>query len=182
MKITHTHNALQFKGFSNVVSNTFAEGDGISLSYMAMKLDNNEKPDLDTWKDIQRKLFKMDKTSDCIIFHCISRDNTDVFSLSDRSLNLHDALNPQDEKLMLKAYSLIASITKRLVLKDNPPEDAKLCLTVAELLKNLTQIIENKSIALTLTTQAAMKKVEHYKTANLINSLIDKNMKNYFRL
>lgn len=182
MKITHTNNSPQFQGFSNVVSHTFAEGEGVALSYMAMKLDNSEKPDLDTWNDIQKNLFKMDKTNDYIIFHCMSRDNTDVFSLSDRYLNLHDTKNQQDEKLMLKAYSLIASITKRLELKDNPPEDSRLCLTVAELLKNLTQIIENKSIALTLTTQAAMKKVEHYKTAHLINSLIDKNMKNYFRL
>lgn len=182
MKITQTNNSLQFKGFSNVVSNTYTEGNGVALSYMAMKLDNNEKPDLDTWKDIQKNLFKMDKTTDYIIFHCISRDNTDVFSLSNRCLNLHDTKNQQDEKLMLRAYSLIASITKRFGRKVNPSEDSKLCLTVAELLKNLTQIIENKSIALTLTTQAAMKKVEHYKTAHLINSLIDKNMKNYFRL
>lgn len=182
MNISPINNSIQFKAFSNVVSNTINGDNGVTFSYMAMKLDDKEKPDLMIWKDIQKNLFRLKNPSDYIIFHTLSTDNTDIFSASDRALDLNDTKNSQDEKLMIRAIDLIASLTRRISLSDLHPEDSNVYWVIAELYKNLSTLFENVSIAETLTTEAAMKKVKHCQTANLINSKIAKSMKNYFKL
>lgn len=182
MNISPINNSIQFKGYSNIVSNTSSDNNGTTFSYMAMKLDNVDHPDLDTWKEIQTKLFRMDKPSDYIIFHALGNNENNVFSASDRALNIYEVKSSQDERLMLKAYTLIASLTKRISSKDFHPEDSKLYLTVTELLKNLLNICENQTIASVLATEASLKRVEHFKTADLINSKIQKSMLQYFKL
>ncbi len=149
---------------------------------MAMKLDDREKPDLTTWKDIQKNLFHIENPSDYIVFHSLSTDSSDVFSASDRLLNLNDVKNNQDEKLMIRAFDLIASLTKRIASKDFHPEDSNIYFVIAELLKNLVTIFQNEELATAITTEAAMKQVKNYKPAELINSQIHKYMMNYFKL
>lgn len=182
MNIMSINNTPQFKGFSNIVSNTVYEENGTTFSYMAMKLNDKEKPDLKIWRDIQENLFQMKNPSDYIIFHTFSSDSLDVFSASDRALHLKDIKSSQDERLMLRAFDLIASLTRRISSRDFHPEDSSLYSVIAELYKNLAINFENIAFAEALTTEAVMKKVKHYKTAELINSQISKHMMNYFKL
>lgn len=171
-----------FKGYENLISHTIDQEEGGNFSFMAMKLNNNGEKDLDTWHTIQKNLFRIQKPSDYIIFHSLYDGEDSHYSALDRHLNLDQVKSREDERHMLSAFTLIASLTKRIVNTEFPPENSSLHLTMAELIKNLKNILQNETIAGSLAMEAAMKKVKHYKTAGLINNQISETMKRYFRL
>lgn len=177
-KITQTN----FKGYENLISHTINQEDGGNFSFMAMKLNNNIENDLDTWHGIQKNLFRIQKPSDYIIFHSLYDGEESHYSALDRHLDLNHVTNKNDEMLMLKTFSLMASLTKRIINTEFPPENSSLHLTMVELIKNLKTILQNETIAGSLAMEAAMKKVKHYKTAGLVNNQITESMKRYFKL
>ncbi len=176
-KISHTN----FKGFENVLSHTIDEGSGNTFSFMAMKLNNEDKNDLEIWQTIQKELFNIKTPSEYFIFHSLNRGKQVIFSVDDRLLDLNQAKNRKDEGLMLRTFDLIASITKRIIYSAHLPENKFIYLTLAELKNNLENIMEDKFLAGKLATEAAMKRIKHYKTAELMNPQTTRYVENYFK-
>ena len=89
-------------------------------------------------------------------------------------------LNVQKQlPLTLKAYTFLASLTKRISQEDAPPKDEKLNLVVDELRKF---IIKNYSaeFAQELVNDTKENLIDDSITAGLVNKQIDKNLKIYF--
>ena len=71
-----------FKGYSNIISLINAPIADKSISYIAMKLDNNEKKDLDKYIEIQKMKNQYNGSSDDILTFAYSynkRNGLDMF-------------------------------------------------------------------------------------------------------
>lgn len=185
MNISKIDTNISFRGYKNAVSYSIADDYKIfGFSYLALLLNNDDgKNDLDTWHDIQRKLFITNEPpSDYLILNLTKIDTEDMFILNGNPLRLDDIKSPQEERAILKAYTLLASLTKRISNTLHHPEDGKLYLTLVELVKDLSKIFIKPSDVQDLAMLGATKKVKHYKTADFINERITQKMTKYFKL
>ena len=172
-----------FSGYKNIVSNTVTE-DFCQISYMAMELDNDKTNDLDKWIEIQKKLLKIENPSKHLII------TTSLRPPNGRSFETRafQAIGPDEfvlnlniEKqlpLTLKAYTLLASITKRISEEggffDKEGLQSSFNVLKQAFTKNYGIDFANE------LTQGLLNKKEHTTTARLINKQIDKNLKIYF--
>ena len=184
MNINKINTNISFSGYKNLVSTNIPfEDKTVSFAYMGMKLNNEDGyNDLDTWKEIQSNLFKDEPPSDYLVFSIASRDNFDVFQIKNKHYLMHDITNKSEEKALLKTYTLLASLIKRIIRTDNPPEDGKLYLTLCEVTKHLNCFFDNKKTVEAASFFGACKHVKHYITAEHINDKISQNMARYFKL
>lgn len=131
----NNYSAPIFKGYKNVLANDLNEN-GFRLSYLAMQLDDSETKDLSEWKKIQelcpKKYSSVNDDVISLIYTKTPRDNDFLF-LGENRLPFGDELAKdrenwvgtpfegeyrKDEKIVLKSYTLFASLTRRLI--NNP--------------------------------------------------------------
>ena len=150
---------------------------------MCFELDNNGDEDLKTWHEIQEKLMPNSKKSNHLVVHHLSimdglltigKENTNIKVSSNN-------INAQKEPVMLKLYTLLASLTRRVYMAPYQPEDKNLTFSVINLLKNLKDLFPTHNTAEQLTYDATMKRVKPHITADIINKHINKTMVNYFK-
>lgn len=184
MRINAINNNQNFKGYKNLLSNTYQDfGHTDKFSYMCFELDNIGTKDLDKWYEIQDKLMPNKPKSNFLIVHNLS--SFDVTTIGTADVNLHldtKKINPENEKVYLKTYSLIASLTDRVSKAPHHLEDKNLSFSYINLFKNLKDIFPTNNIAEYLTHLTTKKAVKHYVTADIINSSINKAMYKYFKL
>ena len=183
MKVQNINLSPHFKGFKNVVSHTDYLNDGTTtVSYMSMELDNIGQSDLDEWQLLQRELMNKDEISDYVV---ISQTNNEIINIltMDESLICPEAtvMSSREELLHIKAISLIASLTKRIQTFEFTTETKDLHKVVAKTITMLSKLFHSEEYGGYLSIAGAMKKVKHYKTAELINSQIAKRMAIYFK-
>ncbi|MBQ4077744.1 hypothetical protein IJD15_00990 [bacterium] len=172
-----------FSGYKNIVSNTVTE-DFCRISYMAMELNNDKTNDLDKWIEIQKKLLKIENPSKHLII------TTSLRPPNGRSFETRacEAIGPNEfvlnlniEKqlpLTLKAYTLLASITRRIAEEGGHFDKEGLQSSFSVLKQAFTK---NYGIDFANElTQGLLNKKEHTTTARLINKQIDKNLRTYF--
>lgn len=183
MKINATNNQ-NFKGYKNLLSNTYIDGhDADKFSYMCFELDNIGTEDLKKWHEIQDKLMPNKPKSNFLIVHNLTSFNVTSIGTSDVNINLDTRnINPENEKIYLKTYSLIGSLTDRVSKALHHPEDKNLCFSYINLLKNLKDFFPTNNIAEYLTHLTTKKAVKPYVTADIINKNINKTMQKYFKL
>lgn len=179
----YTNKQPTFAGYKNIISNTITE-DFCQISYMSMELNNDNYNDLDKWVEIQKKLLKIDEPSKHLIL-LTSLRAPNGHSFETRSFQTigpkEFLLNLNIEKqlpLTLKAYTLLASITKRIMGENEYLEDCGLQSSLDEL-KNVFTKNYDANFAKELTLGLLNKK-DHKSTARRINKQIDKNLKTYF--
>ena len=182
MRLHNIENNTNFKGFENVISYNTTDMHRNNFSYMAMKLNDIGEKDLTKWHSVQKNLFPEQTPSDYFIFHSINTPQDTQFSIDGMILDIENTTSREKETSFLKTFDLIASITKRIIYSNYPPENNKLYLTLEELHKALSKVFENKDVVGYLCFCGATKDIKHYKTAELINSNISKKMAQYFRL
>jgi hypothetical protein len=185
MNINKINTNLSFKGYENLISYSGSDdyGYGFNFAYMGMLLNNkNGHNDLDTWHEIQSELFKNEPKTDYLVLTNSSIGDKDLFILNNQHLSLKNIKNDDKEKAILKAYTLLASLTRRINYTDHHPENGKIYLTLVEIMNNLIEIFKDKSHASFLSTLGANKVVKHYETAEMINNNIARKMNAYFKL
>lgn len=182
MKIQNIYTNQNFKGYENVISYNTTDSHSNNFSYMAMKLNDEGEKDLTKWHEIQKALFPTKTPNDYFIFHSLAFGRDTEFSITDKTLDIYNTQSPQEEKVFLKTFDLMASLTKRIIYSNWTPENGKLYLTLVELQKSLSKIFDYKEVVDMLCSCGAMKDIKHHKTAEIINSNISKKMAQYFRL
>lgn len=187
MKIQNLQSQQSFKGYKNILSHSFEEKDGMSHSFMAMKLDNEGGyRDLEKWHSIQKFLRPEATPRDYIVFQNSSFPNADFFTVDDFFMNINDEsideLSKEEESNIIKTNALVASLTKRIMYTDDHPEDENLHKTFKAAYDVLKPILGEKKAINFLTFEAAIKKVKHHITAKLINDGISRNMAKYFKI
>jgi len=184
MNVNKINTNLSFKGYENLISYSAVDKDEtIGFGYMAMKLNNEDgQKDLQTWHAIQRGLLKTNNPSDYLILTNTHLGDIDVFLLNNHSIDLDEIKNSEEEKFVLKAYTLLASLIKRIIYTDHHPENKNIYLTLKELINILNKTYEDKNKAFELSLLGSKKVVKHYKTAEIINQRISQKMATYFKL
>ena len=192
MKIIN-QNKLQFNGYKNVIHNNL-KTDSMQILFMSMQLNNDNNKDLDEFKNICR-LYGKDADSDVlnVIFSkFVGRD--EFLFLDDISMYTGEELKKQydlygyteaykmEEKASLKAYTLLASITKRMM-------NNGLCQTDSDLKKVVVSSIESFVRSLGADSSKIFNLIQHSvienkqieKTAEEFNNIIVKNMSKFFK-
>ena len=184
MNINKINTNLSFKGYENLISYSHSvDSNNVGLAYMAMKLNNeNGQKDLEIWHDIQRGLFNENNPSDYLILTKAYMGDIESDVLNNYSINLDKIKNKKEEIFIMRAYTLLASLTRRIIYTDHHPENAKIYLTLSELIKILNKQYKDSSKVFLLSNLGANKSVKHYKTAELVNQKIAKKMAAYLKL
>ena len=181
-----------FKGYKNLI--TFdQESKDNRLALFAVQLDNNGTKDLENYKQLTKfdKCFdsKMDDTLLCIYSenpnHRAMYLNNDILlsgnELKEASKKLSKKQFPQIESGYLKAYTQLASLTKRIMTDNNSTiKDEGMQKVMQNAQKILTSFCDgNSSIAFQILRNAFYN-VCPQKSTSIINSGISKLLKNYF--
>lgn len=187
MKISNIQNQQNFKGYKNILSFSMGDNKNFSYGYMAMKLNNeNGHKDLETWQKIQRVLNPSAEPSDLILFQNTQALNADVFIVNDFVLDINNEytgkkLSKEREDIAIKANTLVASLTKRIMNAYYHPEDQDLYKTLVFAYDKIKVTLNEETANELVTYLGAIKKVKHNVTAKVINDGIMRNMNKFFR-
>ncbi|MCM1004490.1 MAG: hypothetical protein NC408_09135 [Candidatus Gastranaerophilales bacterium] len=114
MQINNT-TSTNFNGYKNVLANRIVRPNGEKITYMSMQLDNIGKNDLEVWKYLQKNLMNRDFTTDVVTFNMFEQGNDNIIGFSSALLDLDDVEeSSEEESLMMKAFTLLASLTDRI--------------------------------------------------------------------
>ena len=173
----------KFKGFSNVIHDVCPFKDfRPSFSFMSMRLDNINGKDLDIWHSIQKKITPNKKLSDVITFACFNDFNERYFLLNDTVLKLEPGMeNTALGKVFLKAYTLLASLTKRIELRTPVVYDKNFNETLFKTVDNLLPIFENRvDFTKNFVAEAIKPDLSPVNSAKVMNESIQEELENYF--
>ena len=146
-----------------------------------MELNNIKHNDLDRWKDIQRDLFKIYDPSEHIVIQHFKTDSINRFSVNNKLLEPQKAKNIQERNLILRTFTLIASLTDRISHRDLWEEDKYLYKTLMEIKKYLKDSMENVVISEAFAMAGMFKGVKSIATAGRMNQSIVKKMEQYIK-
>ena len=193
MKISNNYNTPNFKGFKNLISFN-QEAQGNRLSMFAVQLDNEGTNDLDKYKKLAEypRCFTKADIDDTIM--CVYSENPAhraMFLNNDILLNGHELeevatkLDDDDFKQIetgyLKAYTLIADLTKRIISNNKPLiRDMSFQKVALQTQRMLTQLCGGDTSSAFQILQDACYNIRPPKTASIINAGINKALKNYF--
>ena len=182
MNINKINTSTSFKGYENLVSYSIVN-ENLHLAYMAMKLNDKEgSKDLEKFQEIQKSLFKDSPMTEYLVFTTFNKPGKeDHFFINDKRINLDKPQSKEEEKVIVKLCTLLASLTKRICYVDHHPENREKHKTLEALLFNLYKILKKPDVVHNLEWLGACKTVKHYITAEYINGKIDKKMIAYLK-
>ena len=196
---------ISFKGYSNIVSLHKANIGGLETSYIALKLDDNGEKDLSKLREI-RKLqnYPANYPYDNILtlVHVTDGRYEDLY-FSENHICLGEQLKvvkdeyvpkfvkndefKKIEEAHLKAYTLLASLTKRMSFDKFENEDMDIKKVIQVLFRNLQLIgrndfcIFNRDEAFELTSAGCLKMSKFQTLASKFNKKIVETMTAYFK-
>ena len=188
-----------FKGYSNVISLINAPIDDKSISYIAMKLDNNGEKDLDKYIEIQKMQNQYKGSADDILSFAYSynkRTGLDMFYFQGKPmffgselLYLEEnfvprAISKKDykniETIHMKIYTMLASITKRMRFDKFNNEDKNFKIVIQKLFDTLVNITRSERDAFYLLRAGCMKVNKFQNVAGGFNKAIVQTMGHFF--
>lgn len=199
------HN-ISFKGYTNIVSAQNIPWGNSKVSYIAAKLDDNGEKDLTQFREI-RKLQGYPEglqNDDIVTIIHVADPRSETFYYSSKPMCWGEQLKivekeyiPQLlskiqfkhlEKAHLKAYTLLASLTKRMYDDKFENEDSDIKRVIQTLYNNFCSIREratyplfSDSEAFELTSVGCLKKTKFQPLARIFNKKIAQTMTEYFR-
>jgi len=170
-------NNTNFKGFKNIIGDKYS-----TISIMSMQLDNVGTKDLDAWKAIQKMLKKTGKTSDVLTFGVLKmNEKPDVFIENFGLITDNVKPSTQQDNLIIKAYGLIASLTKRIMNSNTFEKNAEFReVVMPQTVDNLEKILGNRALAYATVSNALYSETPRQEVASDINQCVDDVMKDYF--
>jgi hypothetical protein len=199
-------NNINFKGYSNIVSADGIPTGNFRISYLAMKLDDEGEKDLTKLKQI-RKLQGYPagiKNEDIITFTHFTNGKIEDIYFNEKPMCWGEQLKIVQEEYIpkfisqdkykelesahLKAYTLLASLTKRLSFDKFENEDSDIGRVIQTLHKNLISmkkgnipLFDYKS-AFNITGIGCLKQYKYQPLAEKFNKMIMSTMSNFFRV
>lgn len=185
-----------FTGYRNVISDDI-RGTNFRIAHLSMQLNDEGEKDLSKWKTIQKHFNKIDRPEfkDIIsLLYVEDSTETDYLFLSDKQLVFGQELAKkclkslgtskekdylEEEKVTLKAYTLLASLTRRLMQQSIPSEDFYNKGRVFERIYFSLSELMNQDAAASYLDRSLSK--THEKVAEFFNTGIQKTMKQFFK-
>ena len=189
MKVSGNNNYLNFKGFKNVISNDL-RNDKARFSFFAAELTNDGINDLDEYKKLLKMMGEEDTDVLSVIYSRI--DNQDVLMLNGKKLfwgnelkllNKHfpENLYKNEENNAMKAYTIIASITNRMMKNGLADQDSEFKKVFSHFFKVLQSIVPNKAVVMEILENAAIKNRSVDIVGELFNKIARKSMEQFFK-
>jgi len=183
MKINPIQQNPNFKGYKNLICDMYEDPNHTKFAFMSMQLTNDQVNDLADWELIQKELYREQKTNDVITFQLLKGSRGNNFYFANRPLTMRMCQkSTKEEKLALKAHSLIASLSRRVFEQSMATADNEMPRVFSETIKNLRGFfICNLEEVSDVVYKALTKNISDHKIAGTINKAIQKNMRAYFK-
>ena len=192
MKINNINNT-NFNGYKNVIHNDVSQ-DNIRFTFLSMQLNDNGVKDLAELRKIQQ-LQNLDTNNDVLsLFYSKKSGSKEFFYFNGNPLflggelrNLWELCSDRDaykleEKAALKAYTLIASLTKRMMNSGLPGTDNSFPHVVKSTMESFMKIFTSSPAGVfNLIQGSILENKQLEKTAAVLNSIVDKNMKIFLK-
>ena len=111
----------------------------------------------------------------------IDIDTLDEYRSIFKDSNLTTDEFKKNEKTIMKAYTLFASLTKRISNDNSLVKNENFKKVFLKTLDYLTNIVQSESDAMISLSDATLNKTPIQKVAGFLNSQISKNMMKYFK-
>lgn len=193
MKVNNINNT-SFKGYKNIISDVI-QGDNRRLIYFSAQLNNaNGVKDLDYYRKIIENYPRFQKKSPTDIATClyIQNGNSDRMSLNliplpwgEELLDMEPALPPalykMEEDIALKSYTLLASLTKRMMHNNLCNKDKNIASVFSNLLDILGHFGNDRQTAYTIAESSLRENKPFDKLALFLNRRIQHSMNTFFK-
>lgn len=186
---------IAFKGYKNIITNDIIFPDKSRVAFIAGQLNDEGSPDLAEFKKINQMSF-LDTNNDVLIMlYAKYKILPPKLFFGDKSLYLGDELlklreecgetynYQREEKASLKAYTLMASLTKRMMqnpLNTNDVDFSKVYQKLFNLFSD-SQVTKNPMHVFNSLHEAVMNGKPLNMTASFFNDFININMKKFFK-
>lgn len=172
---------FNFKGYSNVISNRALIGP-VKFSFFSAKLDSQ---DLETWKVLQKKFLKLKKNefSDTITSILTEFNGIQQIHLNERLLTFNNIPEgSKEETLILKAYTLLAKLSKNIQNKDFGKITSTGIIESWKATHNQLKKLLDSNSAQILIDKSFQKKTSNKIILETFNEAIQETMKKHFKI
>ena len=189
-----------FTGYSNIFANNI-NSNGKKLLLLSMKLDNLKENDLDKFQEIKKiiKFPPQPAGEDILSLFYVSDNPQDHFLFmngkrllwGEELKYLSENVKPKNSgaikelrDVYMKVYTFLARVTRRM-FTDNKENMAngEFYRVIEQSIRSMTEIIENPEAVIDITNNAIFRRdINHNEIAGIINSKIDRSMKNFFEV
>lgn len=191
-----TNNNLNFKGYKNFLGcDIQLPAINSSLTSINLQLDNNGTRDLDAYRELRRLMGYEGDTLNNDVIHCMYSEipSGKFFFVNGKSLYDANELKNlsryserndfiKEEKAHLKAYTLLASLTRRIMNNELIPSDGEMYKVIENSFNMFKEMFGNDpKMGSGLVHICTLKQQKPDKIAIKINHVIDKAMRNYFK-
>lgn len=140
MKIDNT-TSPNFNGYKNILANRIIRPNGEKITYMSMQLDNIGKKDLELWQILQKNLMDRNFTTDVVTFNMFEQGDDNVIGFSSTLMDLEEVKpSTEEENIIIKAFTLLASLTDRIKSDFNLKQDENYRPMAYETKADLTEV------------------------------------------
>ena len=191
MRINNPLN-ISFHGYKNLIHNDITNGP-FKLMFMTMQLDNKDGNDLVELNSI-RTLEKNPEKNDVLnVVYSSIRGIREIFLFDGRSMFLGNELKDlyetsghlkaykKEEKASLKAYTLLASLTKRIMQNGLIKTDCDYAHVVRNMMESYLKFSDNIGSVHNLIQASIWQNNKPEKTAAAFNKFIVHNMEIFFK-
>ena len=196
---------VSFKGYSNIISAFKVPVGVLKTSYIAMKLDDTDEPDLTKLREIRKIQGYPDNlpNEDILTVIHISDERNEALYFGGKLMFWGEHLNEicdkyvpefmseprykKLEKVHMKAYTLLASLTKRMTVDKFENEDSDIKRVISVLNQNLSNLkhkayyIFDDRDAFELTSVGCLKTFKFQPIAKKFNKKIASTMAAFFK-
>ena len=189
MKVSGNNNYLNFKGFKNVISNDL-KNDKARFSFFAAELTNDGTKDLDEYKKLLKMMGEEDTEVLSVIYSRV--DSQDVLMLNGKKLfwgnelkllskGFPENLYKKEENIAMKAYTIIASITNRMMRNGLGTQDVEFKKVFSQFYKVLQTLVPDKAVAMEILNNSVIKNNSIDIIGELFNRITKKSMEQFFK-
>ena len=186
---------ITFKGYNNIITNNIKfDNQGSRLAFISMQLNDEGAKDLTEFRTInEMSLIKNDSDVLTMMYSKLGPMPERLF-FNDKSLylgnelaDLHEECGDtynykREEKASLKAYTLMASLTKRMMKDATFKVDESFSKVYSELLMFFSESLARNPMQVNEMLQQCVNFGEPLKnTASFFNNFINMNMKKFFK-
>lgn len=182
MRINAIQQNPNFKGYKNLICDMYEDKPQSKFAFITLQLTDDGQNDLAIWNKIQKDLLHKEP-KDTITFQMVETPRGSNLYIADSPLDIRLYKDlPNDEKLALKTYSLLASLTKRIMSYSITTTDADMPRVLWSAREDIGKFLFNSIDEVNqIVYHSFLKNITDHKIAGLFNKTIQKKMVSYFK-
>ena len=186
---------ITFKGYKNIITNDIQFSRDSRMAFISMQLNDEGTPDLTEFKKVKEMSFIQDDSDVFTMMYGKFKHMPEKLFFNSKSLYLGEELSSlreecgdtynykREENASMNAYTLMASLTKRMRANSQYIVDGNLGMVFQSLLMFFSDSLRRNPREMYEFLHNCVRNGEPLnKTASFFNDFIDINMKKFFKL